>query len=56
MKVKELIKALSERPQDAEVYFATPKGGLCDISKTYVAIPANNETKEIAPEEIVVIQ
>lgn len=56
MKVKELIKALIERPQDAEVYFATINGSLCDISKTYVAIPANDETKEIAPKEIVVIQ
>lgn len=56
MKVKELIKALSEKPQDAEVYFASPDGGLCDTSMTYVAIPANDETKEITTEEIVVIQ
>lgn len=48
--------ALGKQEKEAEVYFATPNGGLCDISKIYVAIPANNETKEIAPEEIVVIQ
>ena len=33
MKVSELIKDLSEQPQDAEVFFLENGNGMCEISK-----------------------
>lgn len=55
MKVKELIKALSERPQDAEVYY-TSDGGLVEIAEVKTGIPGNEETKETVGDIIVLLE
>ena len=57
MKVKELIKALSEQPQDAEVFFVEDGEGMYEISKARTAYPGeSDELKEIAGEEFVILQ
>lgn len=57
MKVKELIKALQERPQDAEVFYLAgdEDGGMRQISAVKVATATNDEVKEITGEEFVVL-
>lgn len=56
MKVKDLIKALSEQPQDAEVYYMTADDSLNQISDVKKAIPGNDETKEVVGDEFVLIE
>lgn len=57
MKVSELIKALSERPQDAEVFFVVNGKGMYEISKVRTAhAEDNDELKEITGDEFVIIQ
>lgn len=56
MKVKELIKALSEQPKDAEVFFVEDGEGMYEISKARTAYPGeSDELKEIAGEEFVML-
>lgn len=55
MKVSELIKALSERPQDAEVFFVENGKGMYEISKVRTA-HAGDELKEITGDEFVILQ
>lgn len=56
MKVKELIKALSERSQDAEVFFVKNGEGIYEISEVSTAYSGESEElKEIAGEEFVVL-
>lgn len=57
MKVKELIKALSERPQDAEVFFVENGKGMYEISKVRTPHAVEcDELKEITGDEFVIIQ
>lgn len=55
MKVKELIKTLSELPQNAEVYTLKPES-LDEVGKVYVSYPGDEETKEITGDEFVIIE
>lgn len=55
MKVKELIKALSELPQDVEVYTLKPES-LDEVCKVYVSYPGDEEAKEIIGDEFVIIE
>lgn len=56
MKVKELINALQEQPQDAEVYYMNSDGGLIQTSNVKKAVPGNDETKEVIGDEFVLIE
>lgn len=56
MKVSELIKALSERPQDAEVFFVENGKGMYEISKVQTAHTADEEVKSVTGEEFVIIE
>lgn len=56
MKVSELIKALSERPQDAEVFFAENCKGMYEISKIRTAHATDEDAKAITGEEVVIIE
>lgn len=57
MKVKELIKTLSELSQDAEVFFLTKEGEeLREITNVMNATPKNDEMKAITGDEFVVIE
>jgi hypothetical protein len=55
MKVKELIKALSEHPQDTEVFFLSGDGGMYQINAIKTATATSDEVKEITGEEFVVL-
>lgn len=55
MKVSELIKALSEQPQDAEVLIDLQDGGLSEITRVIHA-RSENELKDLIGEECVIIQ
>ena len=55
MKVKELIKALSEQPQDAEVFFLLSDNGMYQINAVKTATATNDEVKEITGKEFVVL-
>lgn len=55
MKVKELIKALSERPQDAEVFFLPSDNGMYQINAVKAATATSDEVKEITGKEFVVL-
>ncbi len=55
MKVKELIKALSEQPQDAEVLIDLNNGSISEITKIVHALSAE-ELKDLIDEECVIIQ
>lgn len=54
MKVKELIKALSEQPQDAEVFFLTE--GLIEVTAVKSASAGSDEMKEITGEDFVMLK
>lgn len=54
MKVKELIAALSEKPQESEVYYLTEES-IHDVSKVSTAY-ADGETEEITGKEFVLIR
>lgn len=56
MKVSELIKALSEQPQDAEVFRLTHDGGLAEIRKVATATNTYDELNDIIGEVFVFIQ
>ena len=57
MKVSELIKALSEHSQDAEVFFVENGKGMYEISKVRTAHAGEyDELKEIAGDEFVILQ
>ena len=56
MKVKELIKALSERPQDVEVFYLGNEDGLCEIGNVSTALSGNDDAKEITGDEFVILQ
>lgn len=55
MKVKELIEALIERPQDAEVLYLTGDSGLYQINTVKTAIAVSDEVKEVIGDEFVVL-
>lgn len=55
MKVKELIKALSEQPQDAEVFFLPGDNGMYQINAVKTATATSVEVKEITGDEFVVL-
>lgn len=55
MKVKDLIKALSEQPQDAEVFFLSGDNGVYQINAVKTAKPTSNEVKEITGKEFIVL-
>ena len=57
MKVNELIKTLSEKPQDAEVFFLIKEDeGLREITKVTNATPVSDEMKAITGDEFVLIE
>lgn len=56
MKVSELIKALSERPQDAEVFFVENGKGMYEISKVRTAHATGEDARTITGEEFVIIE
>lgn len=56
MNVKELIKALQELPQDADVYYLTNDGGMTNVSKVKKAFPGGEEEKDIVGEVFVLIE
>lgn len=56
MKVKELIEALNEQSQDAEVFFLENGNGLYEISEVKSALPHDNEAKEVTGGEFIVLQ
>lgn len=57
MKVKELIKTLSEFPQDLEVFHMTAEeGGLSDITSIRLAEVAEDEIKELTGDKFVFIE
>ena len=56
MKVKELIEALSEHPQDAEVCYMSSDGGMTEVGKASEAFTADDEATEILGEEFVLIE
>lgn len=55
MNVKEMIEALRELPQDAEVYHIEAEGGLCNITRVELTVPGNEETREVIGDEFVYI-
>lgn len=55
MKVKDLIKALSEQPQDAEVFFLSGDNGMYQINAIKTATATSDEVKEITGKEFVVL-
>lgn len=55
MKVKELIKALIELPQDAEVFFLPGDSGMHQINAVKTATATSDEVKEITGKEFVVL-
>lgn len=55
MKVKDLIKALSEQPQDAEVFFLSGDNGMCQINAVKAATATSDEVKEITGKEFIVL-
>lgn len=55
MKVEELIKALSEQPQDAEVLIDLNNGGISEITKIVHAL-SDEELKDLIGKECVIIQ
>lgn len=55
MKVKELIKALVELPQDADVYCNTMDGGIAEVTEACIAHPGDEEMKEAVGDEFVYI-
>lgn len=56
MKVKELIKALSEQPQDAEVFFVENGKGMYEISKVRTAYASDEDAKAVTGEDFVIIE
>lgn len=54
MKVKELIEALQELPQNAEVYYLTD--GLNEITEAHQTVPGSDEMKEITGERFVYLK
>lgn len=55
MKVEELIKALSEQPQDAEVFYLTGDSGMYQVNTVKSATAVSEEVKEITGKEFVVL-
>ena len=55
MKVKDLIKALSELPQDAEVFFLSGDSGMYQINTVKTATATSDEVKEITGKEFIVL-
>lgn len=55
MKVKDLIKALSELPQNAEVFFLSGDNGVYQINAVKTAKATSNEVKEITGKDFVVL-
>lgn len=55
MKVKELIKELSEMPQDVEVFTLKPES-LDEIGRVSIAYPGSDEAKELTGDEFVIIE
>lgn len=55
MKIKELIEALMERPQDAEVFYLTGDSGMYQVNTVKSAAAVHEEVKGITGEEIVVL-
>lgn len=55
MKVEELIKALQERPQDAEVFYLTEDSGMYQVNTVKSAAVTHDEVKKITGEEFVVL-
>lgn len=55
MKVKELIKALLEKPQDAEVFYLTGDSGMYQVNTVKSAAAIHDEVKEITGDEFVVL-
>lgn len=56
MKVKELIKALSEHPQDAEVLASDNNQGLAEITEVKTVTNTYDELKDIVGEVFVIIR
>lgn len=55
MTVNELIKALSEERQDAEVFYLTGDSGMYQVNTVKAAIAVHDEVKEITGKEFVVL-
>lgn len=55
MKVEELIKALSEQPQDAEVFYLTCDSGMYQVNTVKSATATNDEVKEVTGDEFVIL-
>lgn len=55
MKVKELVKALCDKPQDAEVFYLTGDSGMYQVNTVKSAAAIHDEVKEITGEEFVVL-
>lgn len=55
MKVEELIKALSEQPHDAEVFYITCDSGMYQVNTVKSATATNDEVKEITGKDFVVL-
>ncbi len=55
MKVEELIKALSEQPQDAEVFYLTGDSGMYQVNTVKSAAAVSEEVKEVTGDEFVIL-
>lgn len=55
MKVKELVKVLCEKPQEAEVFYLTGDSGMYQVNTVKSATAIHYEVKEITGEEFVVL-
>lgn len=56
MKVKELIEALREKPQEAEVFHNTEDGGLAEITGVKTAMDSYDDLKDVVGEEFVIVE
>jgi hypothetical protein len=56
MKVKELIEALNEQPQEAEVFYLPEDAGLHDVSSVMNATNNYDELREVVGDEFVIIK
>lgn len=55
MKVKELIKALSVQPQDAEVFYLTGDSGMYQVNAVKSATAVSADVKEVTGDKFVVL-
>lgn len=55
MTVEELIKALSEQPQDAKVFYLTGDSGMYQVNIVKSATAVSEEVKEVTGADFVVL-